>query len=575
MLREASDSLFEHLISAFPPDRPYSLSAIEQDPMPPLLAHFLIHSLQHKLDNEVEHLRTIRSHWFNYDHPDVQQTYKAFISALAKQSHIPQEEWRATLKRATKLVIAHLVLPTHTLVEYIFHDGEGPLQAPFIYRQLAYFAAYPYLREAVEAFMKQRQLQELERSRFASLLMQIDKHMTANYAPNEWIRMLKPMFDLMRRVPYTQRQGAPIELLTMFFGDKDAYEIQERLSVEKEVRRSSVLNEDALRKVIEGSVEPFTQQLIPAAAKTTPAAPPSPEVDNTPPPAVAAETKKAEVKKAETKKEIAEPPPPVPQPQESLKADIAKPVPEKQPVDANPAASPRPLWKQFQKQPQPAEPIAQTNGSPTAPQQEAPSPKPGIPLWMQFQKGPENPPVEPEKVVIATPKAPQPPPPETVEARAPQPAVTSPEPVPMAPPEPIAPSPASPPMPEPPQQPAPIKSPPQPVESPEILGALADEAPTTPAPEPRPMREPETLEQLEFSVLGLYGSSNRALFIENLFNGSAQAYQQLLKQLHTTESWSQASALIADEVFKKNNVNIYSPAAIMFTESVEEQYKIV
>ena len=120
MLREVSDSLFELLIEAFPTSKSYTRSDIEQDPMPPLLAHFLGQSLQHKLDVEVEHIRTVRSSWFDYEHPDVQHAYKSFVAALAQYAHIPSEEWRSTLKRATKLVIAHLILPTHTLVCGLF-----------------------------------------------------------------------------------------------------------------------------------------------------------------------------------------------------------------------------------------------------------------------------------------------------------------------------------------------------------------------------------------------------------------------------------------------------------------------
>ena len=220
MLREASDSLFEYLAESFPHDRSYSRIDIEQDPMPPLLAHFLTHTLQQKLEVEVEHLRSVRSPWFDYDHSEVQSSYKAFIASLSQHSAIPLEEWRANLKRATKLVIAHLVLPTHTLVEYIFHEDDGPLPAPVIYRQLVYFAAYPYLKEAVEAFLKQRQLKEIDRNRFSSLLMQIDKHMTSNYSADDWIRLLKPMFDLMRRIPLTNKQGVPVDLLAMFLGTK-------------------------------------------------------------------------------------------------------------------------------------------------------------------------------------------------------------------------------------------------------------------------------------------------------------------------------------------------------------------
>ena len=201
MLREVSDSLFEFLIEAFPTNQSYSRADIEQDPMPPLMAHFLGQTLQHRLEDEIEHFRAVRSKWFDYDHAEVEDANKAFIEALAQHSRIPSEEWRGTLKRATKLVIAHLILPTHTLVEFVFHDDEGPLSATEIYRQLSYFAAYPYLREAIGTFLKKRELTEMDRTRFSSLLSQIDRHMTSSYTSDEWLRMLRPLFDLMRRVP--------------------------------------------------------------------------------------------------------------------------------------------------------------------------------------------------------------------------------------------------------------------------------------------------------------------------------------------------------------------------------------
>ena len=413
MLREVSESLFEFLIEAFPTDHSYSRSDIEQDPMPPLMAHFLGQTLQHKLDVEVEHLRTVRSSWFNYEHPEVQHTYKSFVASLAQHSQIPSEEWRGTLKRTTKLVIAHLILPTHTLVEFVFRDDEGPLLAPVIYRQLSYFAAYPYLREAVETFLKKRQLKEIDRTRFSSLLSQIDRHMTANYTTDEWLRLLRPLFDLMRRVPQTRTDGIPIDLLSMFFGDKEAYEIQGRLQVEKEVHRISSIDEASLRRVIDGSVGPFEQKLEemppPPPSVPTTSAPATPE----PSAAVPAPPPRTPVFSQP------EPPKPVeqaPAPEETVTQIQTDPAPEGPP--APPPLSPdqvspdepkqddaskdrRPLWEQFQK---PASPAADKAPAPSngAPKPEESTDADGsVPLWMQFQDKSGK---QPLASSIATPK---------------------------------------------------------------------------------------------------------------------------------------------------------------------------
>ena len=497
MLREVSESLFEFLIEAFPMDKSYSRADIEQDPMPPLLAHFLGQTLQHKLDMEVEHLRTVRSTWFDYNHADVQHTYKAFIAALAQNSRIPSEEWRATLKRATKLIIAHLILPTHTLVEFVFRDDEGPLPAPVIYRQLSYFAVYPYLREAVETFLKKRQLKEIDRTRFSSLLSQIDRHMTANHTADDWLKMLRPLFDLMRRIPQTRNQGVPIDLLSMFFGDKEAYEVQERLQVEKEVHRVSTINEESLRLVVEGSVGPFEQQLEPTPVHPVPTTPPISAAPTTLP---------------DSPQHLEQPPSYAQKAADSpTPAPVEKPSESEKETSDESSTDAKPLWAQYQSQSEPETPAATSNGHQPPVETKGDG---SVPLWMQFQQDNET-----ENATTAS------------EA---------------------------------------------------ISQGEADKTSPPPSPPSSPFnRQPKTatvntlsLDQIEEEVLGIYGSTNRGLFIENLFAGSNEAYEQFLHQVKQIPDWSSVSQVIAEEVFKKHKVNIYSPVAIMFTESIEEQFRI-
>lgn len=609
MLREVSESLFEYLNEAFPTNKSYTRNDIEQDPMPPLLAHFLGQTLQHRLDVEVEHLRTVRSSWFDYEHPDVQHAYKAFVAALAQYSHIPSEEWRSTLKRATKLVIAHLILPTHTLVEFVFREEDGPLPAPVIYREISYFAAYPYLREAVETFLKKRQLKEIDRTRFSSLLTQVDRHMTANYTVDQWMRMLRPLFDLMRRVPQTRNQGVPIDMLAMFFGDKEAYEIQGRLQVEKEVHRINTIDEEGLRRVIEGSVGPFEQELKAA---------------DTPKPA-AAEKPTGEARPSATmsyhSKEDAPPPkaPAAPAPPEP-----AKPVEEES----------KPLWARFQKK---STSDTEEADSKTATTQ--PDPDDSVPLWMRFQKSgvsaaeqlqedaakdgaakdgvkdhappheaakEEQPPQVPEPAVPTSEQEPSAP----HSDREPAPSLadnghfTPPQPEPVATFEnPYAPPPSSPyasqdtppVFRDTPQYVAPqpemgdpglaasdaISEATQPGLAPEGLEhdatmpvSPAEEffQPSIPQPE-EPVPQVSPLEALEQTVLGGFGANNRDMFVEHLFSGSVSAYENLLSHLNNLNNWDEAQGLIAEEVFKRYQVNIYSPAAILFTESIEEQFR--
>jgi hypothetical protein len=91
--------------------------------------------------------------------------------------------------------------------------------------------------------------------------------------------------------------------------------------------------------------------------------------------------------------------------------------------------------------------------------------------------------------------------------------------------------------------------------------------------ESHPLPEPGDLPGLEESVLGERGKRNRDLFIRHLFAGSQTEYERTLELLRGAESWSQASQIIAKEVFLKHQVNIYSDPAVAFTDAVEAQFR--
>lgn len=91
--------------------------------------------------------------------------------------------------------------------------------------------------------------------------------------------------------------------------------------------------------------------------------------------------------------------------------------------------------------------------------------------------------------------------------------------------------------------------------------------------EQAPPEESPDLAVLERSVLGPSGTRNRALFVEELFAGSVGSYQQTLNRLLGAPGWPEASKIIAEDVFRAYEVNIYSDPAVMFTDAVELRYR--
>jgi hypothetical protein len=83
----------------------------------------------------------------------------------------------------------------------------------------------------------------------------------------------------------------------------------------------------------------------------------------------------------------------------------------------------------------------------------------------------------------------------------------------------------------------------------------------------------DELERLERAVLGRVKPSHRGVYIQQLFGGDETNYRQVLRRLADADSWGEASQLIASDIFRAHKVNIYSDAAVHFTNAVEDRFR--
>lgn len=436
-----ADALFQRLIDAFPPNHAYPAAAFEQEPMPPPVAHFLGRLLHRRLQHEASSLSLPRSSWFDTGQTAVQQAHQALAEVLVMHGHFPPEEWEAALRQGTSEMAAYLMQPTTTLVAFVFPKGEESASADTIDRRLGYFSNYRYLPDTVRLYMEQKGVHELTRARFADLLRQIDRQMTDDFNADDWLKLMAPLFALVRYAD-PKASGISVDVVRAFFEDKDAEVFVQRLDTARK-QGATILDKDGLRTLLEDEPAPVPppQQERPAqsAARSEPTTPASPD-------------------------------------------------------------GPVPLWKQYrQQESQPS--LAEQVATSPPPVQAAPARRPApaqeaVPRWQQFRS--ENGPADPPPV--AAPSRP-------AQATAPVSTTTS-----------------------------------------------ADFA------------------AVEQAVLGSTGIHNRDLFIRHLFDGNRQDYEHVLGRIEAAPTWAEASKIIASEVFRKNQVNIYSDPAVLFTDAVEARF---
>lgn len=101
----------------------------------------------------------------------------------------------------------------------------------------------------------------------------------------------------------------------------------------------------------------------------------------------------------------------------------------------------------------------------------------------------------------------------------------------------------------------------------------APEPPSESASSPADPNRGTPLTALEREVFGSEPAPNRTAYVRELFQGDGEAYREVLERLRRTDTWSKASQIIARDVFRAHQVNIYSDAAVHFTDAVEAGFK--
>lgn len=485
MPRSLADPLYERLLDTFPADRAYTRADWEDDAMPAPVAHFLGQLLQHYSRREARRLRRARSKWVDYDHPKMERAVRTFFNAVETHTRVPADEWEDALRQATHHTSAHLVRPVHVLTDFVYAEQQKALRLPEVMWRMNFFGPYAYLREAIHAFAKKRDIDTLTPDRFERFLYRIDERVTADYDADRWLRLLDPLFATARRAT-GQEQVSPT-LLRAFFGEKGQRAIEQRLKSYAEEGHDGVAPR-ALHRLIE---EALAAPPPPEPPSSTDERPPSPEREFTAAsPSSQTETDASEAASDEEIWGV---------------AGAARPEGESEAAPSEESGrDDAPLWKRFQQG------RSGSTAATTSNDQEGQTEARQEPLWARFRHERD------ERLSDA------------VTGDATTSSDTSPS-------------------------------------SSASLESRGGESTST--------GDGNNLEALEQAALGVSNPPHRAVYVRQLFDGDETNYRQVLRRLANADSWGEASQIIASDIFRAHKVNIYSDAAVHFTNAVESRFR--
>lgn len=509
MPNDLATSLARHLLGRLPAERAYTRADLRAGTLPDPIAGLL----EQMLDRFAEYERARhRSEWFDHGEPAVREAAGRYFEALARTARIPAAAWAESLESAVRLVVRHLATPVRALTDAVFQGEPDPLPPEVVRERLALFDAYPYFAEIAGAYLERKHAEALDPDGLFDLLARIDRRVTAGFGPEAWLDLLAPLFALARYVP--GERGVPASLLARFFEAKGLEEVAGHLR-----RREGALDEASLRAVLSGEHEEADEAVRPEHAWA------------------GMEHEEREEEDEGREGEPGEP---------EAEGGMAR---EEDEADEEEQASREEEHGREQKWGGPEHDVAGSGGREEPEEEEEHEEERDdeqeggqqgmrgvselVPLWRRFagSDGAQEDAEESEGFEEGPLPLWQ-----RFAGRA-QPA----------------------------EPPAPI--PPEPRPTPPDAPGLPDGAPGG------SRDAPAELGDLERRVLGPTTEARRRQYVRNLTGGSEADYEAVLRALDRAESWTEAAQVIAQHVFRKHRVDIYSEDAVAFTDAVEARFR--
>ena len=521
MPNATAKALEQRLLRAFPPNQPYVPDAWRTAAVPRVVQSFLQHRLLEQLDEVIHSMRQEEMAWVNDSDPELESARAAFEEALRANGQIPESDWPRMVRQAAHVGVSYLVRPVPTATAYLFEGRDTTLSVAYIAYRMQALAPYEYLRKGLDAFARHREVQRLDASTFRETLLKVDRILTRDYSVDRWLDTLQPLFDAAEAA-YGE-PGCPVRVLHPFFAHKEQTVYADRLRVLDDNRS---LTQNELRSVL-ADAEADASPPQPATRPTASAAPPDDDLNT---------QADASSASAETASHATPSMPSSFEPDsatssdaddaaDDVSSDTASLWGRPAERDADPSDADAASASQSDTE---AEHGATSNDTheptwdvPSGPRDTTPSSEDAssngpTPRWKQFHQASERTPAQAsstsdESSAGGTARWKQ-----FGQGRTAQ----------------------------------------------DASGNRASGSPT-----------PDQLDALESDALGNLDAGQRRLFVDQLFEGSTTHYATVLSALGDANSWREASQIIAQDVFRRNKINIYSDAAVNFTNAVERRYR--
>ena len=187
--------------------------------------------------------------------PELQTLFKEIRHAVKNSFEFSREDFLDLTDKASKFLFNYVIRPRWTLEKFLF-KGEKEISKANFFRAERFLGDYPYYSEGISEYMEYQKRDSIDFESWKKLHAKIDEHLLATLQLNAQ-SITGPLGELFEFAAGYFK--IPADALILFFRDKSAVGVVDRLEFAKEVRGIQSLDYHDFESILEASAKEITQ----------------------------------------------------------------------------------------------------------------------------------------------------------------------------------------------------------------------------------------------------------------------------------------------------------------------------
>ena len=209
-MQKVIDQISDQLVGLIKTDKPaYTPKELLKAGIPSYIVERIRLLIEDRIREEIVFPTT---KWTALESTEVVKEWDKFLQSVINNSQVPHKNLHGIIHTVVEEVLNVLIEPRKRIAKFLFRDDEA-LGFDEMSKRCTRLTIYKHFGTAIPLYMLKRNLNEITRDRCNQLIHNLDERIVANYTADDWAQKLEMLFTLF---------GGKVnpKLFVLFFEDK-------------------------------------------------------------------------------------------------------------------------------------------------------------------------------------------------------------------------------------------------------------------------------------------------------------------------------------------------------------------